>query len=406
MEKKIIVLGGNKLHKGFLDVKEKLQLDQVIVIDWNKEPPYKGDCFIQCDIKDYDAIEKMDIDWENIRFVYTSADIAVRTQVRLHEKMQLLGPSYEAINNTLIKGNSTECWRKSGILNKYSQVLEKVEELEQNSTKKLIVKPNCSSGSRNITILEAKDWNKANLEAAIHSAKEESMDHRAIVEEFCEGTEYTVDMLGDNEGNVSVYGISKKYHTPYNTRNKVAVKLHYNPMDVSMEELERIADFGIACYKSVGLKNSFGHLEVIVMHDGRIVPVEIGARSSGYIATHLLDLINKTSLLKTFGGVIRGEKVDNGIVFERDRSSMYYFYDLPPGISKKKTDLGAFLDKKICSVMHDRENLIEGKKIDMLNADHERIGVEILAGRRQDLTIENVCRAEQLFNEAFMGGTE
>lgn len=403
MAKSLVILGGNILHRGFHLKKEAYGVDEIIVVDWNKEPAYKGDWHIQCDIKDYEKIYNSGIDWNQVLCVYTSTDAAVISQKELHKRMGLLTPEDEALQNALVKGRSTECWRKAGILGKRSDTMEHYQQFHDYGAQKYIFKPNCSSGSRNITILSRQELSRENIRTACELAAEASMDGKVIVEEFCEGTEYTVDMLGDNQGNVGVYGVSKKYHTPFNVINKIAVKLHYCPKDVADETLQRIAAFGQQCYKAVGLKNSFGHLEVIECEDGRIVPVEIGARSSGYIASHLIDAINQECFINAYAKVLRGGTVKDGIVFDSSKSSMYFFYDIKPGTSMKTTNLMNYLDEKILSLAHDRTKLVKGKKFQMLQADHERYGLEILCGSRQDLTIEKVMRAEREFNTNFMG---
>ncbi len=406
MEKSLVLLGGNKLHEGFKLKKSELDVNKLIVIDWNEYPDFGGDEHFQYDIKDYNQILNLNIDWNNVLFVYTSADIAVVSQVKLHQKMGLLTPNEKALDNVLTKGNSSKQWDKAGILNKYSQVLESYEEFTKYDGKKYIFKPNCSSGSRNITILEKDKLIPENVAIAFLHASKVSYDNKVIVEEFCEGIEFTVDMLGDNYGNVGVYGISKKYHTPYNQTNRIATKLHYCPLDISESELERIARFGQECYKALGLTNSFGHLEVICCEDGRIVPVEIGARSSGYIATHLLDIINNDSYLLKYADIIRGGTVKNGINFHEKNSSMYYFYDIFPGTSRCNTTIMEFLPSEIVSYSNDRSQLASKKHFPSVQADHERYGFEILGGDRDILTIENVNKAEKEFNQKFIEGVK
>jgi hypothetical protein len=223
-----------------------------------------------------------------------------------------------------------------------------------------------------------------------------------IIEEFVRGTEYTVEMLGDDQGNVSVLGISKKYYTKYVTDNRIATKLHYNPNDISFEQLQRIGEAGQECYRSVGLKNSLGHLELIVAENGTITPLEIGARSSGYIATHCLDAINRESILMQYQAVLRGKKVENGIVFLRDKSSMYYFYDIAPGTAGCTGNIMKFAPKEIKSLQHDRSKLCKGNVFQPVDEDAERVGYEILVGDRQQLTIDTVEQMEKNFMKEFI----
>lgn len=403
MEKTLVILGGNQLHRGFQNKKKDYKVEKNIVIDWNAEPAYKGDFHIQCDIKDVEKIYASNIDWSDVLCVYTSADIAVSTQIELHKRMGLLAPTVEAINNAAFKGNSTLCWKKAGILNKQSEVVCNYKEFEIGDAKKYIFKPNCSSGSRNITILSKEQMKTNDVKEAFELAASASLDQKVIVEEFCQGIEFTIEMLGDNWGNVSVYGISKKYHTQYNIKNKIAIKLHYIPADVSDDILEELALFGKACYKALGLKNSFGHLEVIYCDDGRIVPVEIGARSSGYIASHLIDAISNDIFIRRYADVLRGGKVADDILYDRTKSAMYFFYDIKPGIGKVTTNMGEFLPKTIISLANERSRLKKGEVFQKLNADHERCGLEILCGLRCDMRIENILAVEEKFETTFLG---
>lgn len=402
MGKKIVLLGGNRLHQGFGLKKTEYGVDEIFVIDWNQIPDFTGDRHIQCDIKDAKQICQSGIPWEEVICVYTSADIAVSSQITLHKKMNLLTPDYEAVQNTLIKGNSSMCWKQAGILNKYSQVFSSADDFPKYPSMDYIIKPNISSGSRNITILKQDEFTEEKLTHAFRIASDVSYDNKVIVEEYCEGTEFTVEMLGDNYGNVGVYGISKKYHTPYNHTNKIATKLHYTPLDLSNTELQELAAFGQDCYRALGLKNSFGHLEVIKKWNGDLVPVEMGARSSGFIASHLVDLVSKTCYLLDYCKVLRGEKITDGINFDFNKSSMYYFYDICPGISYSTHSLMEFLPEQIQSYCHDRNLLVAGKTFTPIIADHERYGFEILGGDRDLLTIDTINHAEKRFLKSFI----
>lgn len=407
--KSIIILGGNELHKGFEDWKKKADVQNIYVFDWNRIPAYTGDMHIQVDIKMVNEVmEKVDqLPEKDIYLVYTSADIAVPTQVQIHNKLGLLHPAEEAIWNTIEKTRCTELWRQAGLLNRDSHKLADISEMNDLLfDTDIIIKPNVGSGSRGITILKRNDINTDNMIAAYERAQSCSQDNCVILEEFLLGTEYTVEMLGDDYGNVSVYGISKKYHSKYITSNKIATKLHYNPNDVSDDLLNKIAESGQLCYKALGLKNSFGHLEIMVTEDGRISPLEMGARSSGYIATHCLDAINESNFLLDYGEVIRGKKVTDGIVFKRDQSSMYYFYDIKPGISRKEINIMEYCRSKIESICFNRDKLKKGMQFSKINEDAERFGYEILIGKRDEMTINAVNDMEERFVKDFIGEEE
>ena len=401
----LILLGGNKLHRGFDEWKSRNGIEHITVIDWNENPDYKGDEHIRLDIKDINGVLKIieQKGKDRINMCYTSADIAVLTQVAVHKYLGLAYPDNNAIEKTINKSLCTQAWSKSGLLNRYSCKYEKIDDIDiPSDIENIIIKPNISSGSRGITIIRNRKWTKERLEKAFIRAKNYSRDSAVILEEFVIGIEYTVEMLGDNEGNVAVYGISKKYYTKYVSDNRIATKLHYNPKDVSDVLLDSIAAVAIECYRSVGLKCSLGHLELIVADNGKISPLEMGARSSGYIATHCIDAINQDSLLMSYSNILRGEKCRNGIVFERNKSAMYFFYDIRPGKSIRNVNIMDYSIEGISSLQYDRSKIKADVQYEPIDEDAERFGYEILVGDRDKLAIENIEDMEQRFINDFM----
>jgi len=404
--KDLILLGGNELNRGVVEKSRQLGAGRVIVFDWNAEPVIKGDIHVKVDVKDTATILKhIDmLEVKEIIYAYTSIDLAVKTQTAIHKKFGLMYPNDDAVDNTMEKGKMTEIWNKNGLLNRVSSiVIEEQDAFNKCKGITCIIKPNISSGSRGITILSANS-NQRDISKAFNLAKEFSFDKKVVAEQFIEGTEYTVEMLGDSYGNVSVWGISKKYHTEYNKHNRIAVKLHYNSADVSNELTRRISEHAIKCYKALGLTNSFGHLEVIVTNEGIISPLEMGARSSGFISSDLLDVINYESYLGEYSKVLYGGTTYNGYTVKKEVSSMYYFYDIPPRKSISECNLLEFAEKGIYSIFFDRSNLVSSRQFNVVNGDHERFGFEILAGPKDILTIKNVKTAEENFLQRFMEG--
>ena len=169
---------------------------------------------------------------------------------------------------------------------------------------------------------------------AFEKAKHEATDALIVVEEFVEGVEFTVEMIGDAYGNVTVFGISRKTHTKNANSNKIAVKLHYNSVEETLQN--EIADYGIRCYKALHFSASLGHLEILLKEDGSISPIEIGARSSGFIASDLVDIVSDTSFLEKLLFVHKRGVVMNGLHKQVDRSSMYFFYDFPENSINEK----------------------------------------------------------------------
>lgn len=397
MEKPIfLLLGGNKLNLGIL---EKFQNKgyRVFVIDWNEHPNLTGDKHYQIDVKDYESIIKAlrkDGYWDSVKFAYSSIDLAVKSVAYINREIGLKTITDKGLEYSSSKSKMTKRWAETGLLNRISKCYTKFDDeiIGLNSQMNIIIKPDNSASSRGITIIR-KNSSADHIREAFDKAWKEASDHIVVVEEFVEGTEYTVEMIGDSFGNVCVFGISRKSHTQNTDDNKIAVKLHYNSVDDELQNT--IAEYAIKCYKVLFFSSSLGHLEVLVKPNGTISPVEIGARSSGFIASDLVDIVSGEDFLGKLLEVQNGAMVNEGLHSQTDLSSMYYFYDFPEGgrIIKEKSLLD-FCVPQIKSRYHDRSNIIVGKIFKKIDNDNARIGYEILEGPKSIMSSEYIIKRE------------
>ena len=400
-----LLLGGNKLNYGIM---KKFQENgyRVFVVDWNDFPQLMGDKHYKLDVKNaYAIIEalKNDDEWNNVKFAYSSIDLAVTSVAKLNRAIGLKTITDEGLKYASSKSMMTKKWNEVGLLNRLSRSYTNYkDEIEHfNKEYKLIIKPDNSASSRGITVIERSTCKKKIIDA-FNRAKKEATDDIVVVEEFVEGTEFTVEMLGDSHGNVCVYAISKKTHTNNTENNKIAIKLHYNSVDDELQK--KIAAYGIACYRALGFSSTLGHLEILVKEDGTISPVEIGARSSGFIASDLVDIVSGESYLDDLIRIQNGEKVLNGLHPQINKSSMYFFYDFPAGtFIKNVCNMMDFCDESIISRYNDRSAIIEGKKFDKISNDNARWGFEILEGPKNIMTHEYITRAEEKMLSYMLG---
>lgn len=409
-DKTVVVLGGNILNAGIFDFCRNHGY-RTVVVDWSPNASLKGDRFMCIDVKDHESIIQA-LESQGVRSIcgaYSSIDLAVPSINMIHRHFGLEYMSGEAVVNAGSKAAMTKVWDEEGLLNRCSGVFGDLdsEVLEKSSAMKLIFKPNVSSSSRGITIVE-KGAQQERIAEAFLKAKEESRDQQVVVEEFVEGREFTCDMLGDKNGNVSVYAISVKYHTANTSNNRIAVKLHYNSGAYPDEVYERIAEVGKKCYRSLGFKASFGHLEIIMKDDGTLSPVEIGARSSGYIANPLVALASGKDYLADYLNVVNGEAIEGKDFINGPRSSMYFFYDMPRNTKvKHPCSIMDYLPHGIVSVGHNRMKVMQaGFEFKDIANDNERIGFELLHGDKRLLTIDVIEKAEKRFIEHNTGKDE
>ena len=405
MKKVFAILGGNKLLKGIC---ERLQSYgyYVVVVDWNEKPAVTGDFHIREDVKDSETILRIfkergyDIDG-----AISCIDLAAPS-VSAINKAYGLKYMPEKYNVVLSKEQMATDWKAAGIFNRISERSDSIsldEIVELNKKYRIIIKPDVAASSRGITTLEVGST-VTQIEEAMNTAQEASFNKLCLIEEYVVGREFTVDMLGDDYGNVVVYGISVKYHTPYAGKNRCAVKLHWNSNVYSDEVYKAIAQRGRECYKAIGLKNSFGHLEMIMKEDGTLTPVEIGARTSGFIGSHLVSAASERDYLKDYVDMLHGMDIGNEDHINGTQSAMWYKYNIPTGYTcVKETSMEDFFGPQITVMYNDHSGLKEGVTFGPIIDDNtcDKEGYEMIRGPKAVLTYDNIRKSEKQFLKEF-----
>ena len=408
MEKYFVLLGANKLLRGQVVRLNELGY-KVVVVAWNDNPDIEGDLFIRMDVKD------------SAEIIRRLEEIGLKGRVDgALSSIDLAAPTVNAINRwcgnvtmpatfdkVLSKEDMRDAWKKAGLFNRISLSDDEItiSELSELSKKmKLICKPDVAASSRGITILE-KGQTEESISKAIAKAKETSFDDKCLIEEFVEGEEFTVDMLGDAYGNVVCYGSSIQYHSKYARDNHVTVIHHWNSLKYDDGTWNRIADFGISCYRALGLSGMFGHLEIIMKEDGTFTPVEMGARSSGFICSHTVSAASGHDYLADYTKVLHGERLVSGNYLNGPQASMWFGYDIPSGSdSVNAADITEFLDPRITVLFENHEGLLTGVHYgDYINdGDRDKFGYAILTAPRDILSIESIEASNEKFLDKFL----
>lgn len=137
----------------------------------------------------------------------------------------------------------------------------------------LIVKPTDRSGSRGIN----KVYNKEELKLDILKALQESFEKKALIEEFVEGQEYSVEYIS-YKGKHTFLALTLKYTTgaPYFIETG-----HLEPAPVDGNTLKRIQNVVSHALTSLGVSEGASHSEIKIDDKGNIKIIEIGARMGG-----------------------------------------------------------------------------------------------------------------------------
>ncbi|MGN0187179.1 MAG: acetyl-CoA carboxylase biotin carboxylase subunit family protein, partial [Paludibacteraceae bacterium] len=171
----------------------------------------------------------------------------------------------------------------------------------------LIVKPSDRSGSLGVIKVE----NKEELVSAVENACSCSFCHEAMIEEFVEGREISVEFIS-----------YKGQHYPLQITDKVTtdaphfVELeHHQPSTLNKEMFGIIYNMTKTALNALGVANGASHAEYKITADGRIYIMEIGARMGGdFIGSDLVRLSTDYDFVRGVIEVALGEFNESAVL--------------------------------------------------------------------------------------------
>lgn len=246
-----------------------------------------------------------------------ASDVAAPTVAYIANRMGLVGNDYEAAlraNNKYLMRNA---FIEAGVPCPLYKMVTSVQELEwTNWNYPLIVKPSDRSGSLGVT----KVHSESELEQAVDKALSVSFKKQAMVEEFIEGREISVEFISYNGT-----------HYPLQITDKVTTEAphfveleHHQPSSLSPEMFDKIYSITKNALNALGITNGASHSEYKITKDGRIAVMEIGGRMGGdFIGSDLVHLSTGYDFLKGVVEVALGEFEEPQIT-EHSCSGVYF----------------------------------------------------------------------------------
>ncbi|MBP3647407.1 MAG: ATP-grasp domain-containing protein [Clostridia bacterium] len=203
-----------------------------------------------------------------------ASDLAAVTVNYVAEKLGLNGNSMACTLKSTNKHHMRRAFEACGDPSPRSILVDGNTDLASlDLTYPIIVKPTDRSGSRGIYKLDTPDG----LSDAVRASTGEGFEKKALVEEFVEGDEYSVE--GISFGGVHhILTMTKKYTTgaPHFIETG-----HFEPAPVSAETFERVKQVVIHALDSLEIRNSASHSEIKITPSGDIRLIEIGGRMGG-----------------------------------------------------------------------------------------------------------------------------
>lgn len=211
-----------------------------------------------------------------------ASDLAAITVNYVAYHLGLPGNGLEATHRSTNKHLMRETFEEHGDPSPKSYLVDLNTDLSAlNLSLPVIVKPIDRSGSRGIYKVDSA----GEIEKAVTSAIKEGFEKKALIEEFVEGKEYSVEYIS-YKGKHYFLAITLKYTTgsPY------FIEIgHLEPAPVDFKTLGRIKCVVEHALNSLGLTNGASHSEIKITDDGTIKIIEIGGRMGGdCIGSHLV----------------------------------------------------------------------------------------------------------------------
>ena len=302
MKKKLAIIGASYLQKPLVEKCKELEVYS-ICFAWEDGAVCKDLCdkFYPISTVDKEDILKV-CQEEKIDGITTIAsDVATLTVNYVAEKMGLIGNpdrySQTATNKYLMR----QCFIDHDVPSpKFCLTDGVVPETANTFTYPVIVKPTDRSGSRGVEKVERQE----DLQEAITRACNESFQKKAVIEEYVEGREISVESISF-KGKHHILQITDKV----TTEAPFFVELeHHQPSSLPNVIKTKVKDIVLNALDALHIQYGASHSELKITTDGDIRVIEIGARMGGdFIGSDLVKLSTGYDFLKGVIDVAFGE---------------------------------------------------------------------------------------------------
>ena len=356
-KRKIAIIGAALFQEPAIAAAKEMGLETHVFAWAAGDPGEKtADFFYPISIREKDLIleecRRIGIDG----IVSIASDLAMETVNYVAEEMGLPGNTTAATKISTNKHWMRKAFEENGDPSPRSMLVDAKTDFNSIDMEfPLIVKPTDRSGSRGVH----KVYDRRKLRDAIIRAREYSFEDKAVVEEFVEGDEYSIEYISFR-GQHWFLAATQKITTgaPYFIETG-----HRQPAPLSEEMLNRVKAISEHALDTLGLENGAAHIELKIDGD-RINIIEIGGRMGGdFIGSDLVKLSTGYDFVKGVIKVALGEDPEvpeiipvdhsgvNFIISQKDVEAYEQFKADHPGIILKE-----HIDSDLSDIVTDSSN--------------------------------------------------
>ncbi len=283
MKDSILILGAGTMQRPAILAARKLGLE-IYVVDANPNAPCVPDAdhFETIDLKDREKIASFAQELaaqKNLKAVFTAGTDFSANAAYAAEKCGFAGHSHAACVNASDKALMRQCFKNARVPSPHFILIEKkylrntlTDQVAAGLKFPYVIKPVDNMGARGCRMVR----NREELFLSVDEALRNSRSGRALLEEYMEGPEFSIDAL-IYDGTFTVTGFADRHITfePY------FVELgHTMPTKIPCQEyLQLVKTFALGA-KSLGLSRGAAKADIKWTKDGPMIG-EIAARLSG-----------------------------------------------------------------------------------------------------------------------------
>ena len=325
---KLAVIGANAPSIPFYKQAKALGY-YIIGIAWAEGAVCKQYCdkFYPVSFKEKDEVLRICKEEKIDGITSFSLESALPTVVYVAQAMGLVSNTEECVRLTETKFAQRKAFEQHGIpVPKYKKMKKDDVIGDLGMHYPIIVKPLDSGGSRGITKLDSLDG----LKEALLVAYGRSCTEQAIVEEFVDGREFSVEALS-HEGKHYILQITDKVTS--GAPHFIEMQ-HHQPADISSNVANRIKSMVEKALTALKIENSPSHTEIKLNSRGELYIIEIGARMGGdFITSDLVRLSTGYDMVKGAIELAVG-KFEVPQIGEMGYSGVFFYSALTPQIGE------------------------------------------------------------------------
>lgn len=381
IKKKLAIIGASYLQVPIVMECKKLGIESH-VFAW-KEGNIAGDIsdyYYPVSILDKEEILRICSQLKIDGIVSIASDISMPTVSYVASKLGLVSNSIESTILSTDKFEMRKALKKEGLLVPDFRLynIPSYEESD-NLHFPVVVKPTDRSGARGVSYIH--DVNEIN--DAIDKALSNSINKRAIVEEYVEGREFSVELISFNGIHYNL-AVTDKVTTgpPFFVEIQ-----HHQPASIPDELKVRIFRTVQAALNALGIKFGASHSEVLVTKQDEIYIVEIAGRMGGDMIGS--DMVFHSTGYNFINAVIQValNNFDEKFIpdkLEKNFSGVYYIFPDPGRIETIDDKSDNFPEVVKCIALKKVGDIVET----VIDSSDKRSGVILYASKLGKLDLD------------------